>query len=48
MRKDALNETIFSEARGKDSCIFSLIASKVQINSVKEAGAYQELLLVRV
>jgi hypothetical protein len=38
--QDALNETIFSEAKGKDSCIISLTASKIKVSSAKEAGTF--------
>jgi Holliday junction resolvase RusA-like endonuclease len=46
--QDALNETIFSDAKGKDSCIISLTASKVKISSAEEAGALLEVIPVNV
>ena len=45
---DQLNETIFSEAKGKDSCIVSLVASKVRIDDDAESGALLEVLPVGV
>ena len=45
--QDALNETIFSEAKGKDSCIISLTATKVKVNSAKEAGALLEVIPIK-
>ena len=45
--QDALNETIFSEAKGKDSCIISVTASKVKVNTIEEAGALLEVIPVR-
>jgi hypothetical protein len=41
---DALNETIFSETRGKDSCIISLSATKTCAESEAEAGALLEVI----
>jgi len=46
--QDALNETIFSEAKGKDSCIVSLTATKVKVNSTAEAGALLEIIPISV
>src|SRR6266478_1177425 len=37
---DALNETVFSDARGKDSCIISLHLMKTRVETAKEAGAH--------
>ena len=45
---DALNETIFSDAAGKDSCILSITASKAKVNDKKQAGALLEVLPVSV
>jgi hypothetical protein len=45
---DALNETIFSEAKGKDSCVISLHASKVKVNSESEAGALLEIIPIKI
>jgi Holliday junction resolvase RusA-like endonuclease len=42
--QDALNVTIFSEAKGKDSCIISLTATKVKVTSSEEAGALLEVI----
>lgn len=42
--QDALNQTIFKNAPGGDSCIMLLEASKVKISSNQEAGAYLEIL----
>lgn len=36
---DALNETIFSEIEGKDSCVIELKAKKVLVSSDDKAGA---------
>ncbi len=36
---DALNETIFSEIEGKDSCVIELKAKKEPVSSGNEAGA---------
>jgi Holliday junction resolvase RusA-like endonuclease len=46
--QDALNETIFSDAKGKDSCIISLTASKVKVKSNKEAGALLEIIPIEM
>jgi|SRR5690554_4380780 len=46
--QDALNDTIFSEAKGKDSCIISLTATKVKVNSTEEAGAILEVVPVTI
>jgi Holliday junction resolvase RusA-like endonuclease len=45
---DALNETIFSKAHGKDSCVISLTATKVKVNSDEEAGAILEIIPVKI
>ena len=45
---DALNETIFSESKGKDSCIVSMHVTKTRVNSNDEAGALLEILPVNV
>ena len=45
---DALNETIFSEAKGKDSCIISMDVSKAKVEQVEEAGVYLEIIPVIV
>ena len=43
---DALNETIFSEIEGRDSCIIELKAKKKLVNSDEEAGASLNILTV--
>ena len=45
---DALNETIFSEAPGKDSCVLSITVSKAKVKSEEQSGALLELLPVNV
>lgn len=45
---DALNETIFCKAAGKDSCIISMNVLKTKVNSQEEAGAKLEVLPVRI
>ncbi len=45
---DALNETVFSEAKGKDSCIVSLYATKSKVEDNKEAGALLEILPINI
>lgn len=41
---DALNQTIFSEARGRDSCVVSLHVMKTEVSSDAEAGVHVEVL----
>jgi len=41
---DALNETVFSEIQGKDSCIISLSATKTSVDSESDAGALLEVI----
>ncbi|MFH1877017.1 MAG: hypothetical protein ABH865_09025 [Candidatus Omnitrophota bacterium] len=45
---DALSETIFSEAKGKDSCIISLNATKSKVENTMEAGALLEILPINI
>lgn len=45
---DALNETIFSETQGKDSCVVMLTVMKTRAASNQEAGAHLEILPVSV
>jgi Holliday junction resolvase RusA-like endonuclease len=45
---DALNHTIFSDSRGKDSCIISITATKTRATEKEEAGAVIEILPVAV
>ena len=43
---DALNETVFREAKGKDSCIVSMTVLKTRVASRTEAGAHLEVMPV--
>lgn len=43
---DALNVTVFSEAKGKDSCIVSMMVLKTRVASREEAGAHLEVMPV--
>ncbi len=45
---DALGETIFSEAPGKDSCIISLNVSKAKVESDNQSGVLLEILPINV
>ena len=45
---DALNETIFKDTQGGDSCIVSLHVMKTKVESPKEAGAILEVLPVTI
>jgi Holliday junction resolvase RusA-like endonuclease len=45
---DALNETIFKDTQGGDSCVVSLHAMKTKVESSKEAGAILEVLPVAI
>jgi Holliday junction resolvase RusA-like endonuclease len=45
---DALNETIFSNTEGKDSCIVEMNIMKTMVDSENEAGALLEVLPIRV
>jgi len=45
---DALNETIFSNTNGKDSCIIEMGAMKTKVKSEQEAGALLEVLPVSI
>jgi hypothetical protein len=44
---DALNHTIFSEAKGKDSCVVAVEAMKVIVEDDSEAGAALEVLPIK-
>jgi Holliday junction resolvase RusA-like endonuclease len=44
--KDALNATVFREAKGKDSCIVAMTVLKSRVASPKEAGAHLEVMPV--
>jgi Holliday junction resolvase RusA-like endonuclease len=43
---DALNETVFRNASGKDSCVVALFAMKAKVASESEAGMHLEILPV--
>ncbi len=45
---DALNETIFSEAPGLDSCVVSMTVMKTKVESIDEAGVHFEVMSVAV
>ena len=45
---DALNQTIFSETKGKDSCVIEMNVMKTQVDSDAEAGALIEVLPIRI
>lgn len=45
---DALNETIFCNTNGKDSCIIEMGAMKTKVTSEQEAGALLEVLPVSI
>ena len=44
---DALNETVFSEAKGKDSCVVAMETMKVIVETKDEAGAHLEIMPIR-
>lgn len=45
---DALNETIFSDTEGKDSCIIQMSIMKTKVDSEAEAGALLEVLPISI
>ena len=45
---DALNQTIFSEAEGTDSCVIELSAIKTKVESADKAGAFIEVLPIKI
>jgi Holliday junction resolvase RusA-like endonuclease len=45
---DALNETIFKDTPGGDSCVVSLHVMKTKVESPKDAGAILEVLPVTI
>lgn len=45
---DALNETVFSEAEGRDSCILSMTVMKAEVSSTQDAGVHFEIVPVIV
>jgi len=45
---DALNETVFSDTHGGDSCVVMLTVMKTKVATIAEAGAHLEVLPVSV
>jgi hypothetical protein len=45
---DGLCKTVFSEAKGKDSCVVAMETMKVIVDSKDEAGAHIEILPIKV
>ncbi|MFQ5663471.1 MAG: RusA family crossover junction endodeoxyribonuclease [Terriglobia bacterium] len=45
---DALSETIFSDAKGQDSCVVSMTVMKTKVASIAEAGVHFEVMPVAV
>jgi len=45
---DALNQTVFSETPGKDSCVVSLQVMKTKVDDESMAGAHIEILPMRL
>jgi Holliday junction resolvase RusA-like endonuclease len=45
---DALNDTVFSDARGKDSCVVSLHVMKTRVETAEESGAHIEILPITI
>ena len=45
---DALNDTVFSEATGKDSCVVSLTVMKTRAKSREVSGVHFEILPVQI
>ncbi len=45
---DALNQTIFSETQGKDSCVIKVSVMKTRVESEKEARATLEVLPIKL
>jgi Holliday junction resolvase RusA-like endonuclease len=45
---DGLNKTIFSDTKGKDSCVAILNVMKTKVTSDNEAGVHFEVLPVRI
>ena len=41
---DGLCRTVFSDARGKDSCVVAMETMKVIVDTKEEAGAHIEIL----
>lgn len=44
---DALNQTVFSDARGKDSCVVAMETMKVIVESKEDAGAHIEIMPIK-
>ena len=45
---DALNQTIFSNTEGKDSCVIEMSLMKTMVESEAEAGALLEVLPIKI
>jgi Holliday junction resolvase RusA-like endonuclease len=45
---DSLNETIFSETEGRDSCIIELNVKKTRVESESDAGVLLEVLPIKI
>jgi Holliday junction resolvase RusA-like endonuclease len=45
---DALNQTIFSDAKGKDSCVVEVSVMKTKVDIDRDAGALLEVLPIRL
>ena len=45
---DALNDTVFSETKGGDSCVVILTVMKARVASIAEAGVHLEVLPISV
>lgn len=45
---DALQKTVFRDAKGRDSCVVALFAMKTKVNESEEAGAHLEILPVKL
>jgi Holliday junction resolvase RusA-like endonuclease len=45
---DALNQTIFSDTQGKDSCVVQMSVMKTMVESVAEAGVLIEVLPIKI
>jgi Holliday junction resolvase RusA-like endonuclease len=45
---DGLNHTVFSEARGKDSCVAAMEAMKVIVEAGEETGAHIEIFPIKL
>jgi len=45
---DALNQTIFSNTEGQDSCIVEMAVMKTMVDSENDAGAFLEVLPIRI